>query len=549
MDNACNRIIIRQHRERIRTIRNILNGRVDTENEIHIYSPKETSIIQSMRKAVTRAYPICITSDLRSFLNIDYVNWFPSRMRTIVMPSGNIERTNVGTLHGVVFDSDGTEEPMYLFKRIELMKKMVNGTGGSIYEAVIVGYRSSESLDKPIDIPCIVKVSGLMYDKEWSAIMRGGYLDEERTDENCIEEIKDLHSALTSHNSPTVIEGICLFIGSIMNRTNRSPFYTVAYYQERCFSKGFLQSQLEQEDEYIVQVIAMKKLEDTLKSFLYRNKNSLTCRDLIAIAVQIVLGIAIGYNTLGLVHNDLHVNNIMYEKTMDSHIYYRYIHETFKSVHYFAVPVVRGCLFKQIDFERARIEIGSHVFVSDYLYQVDQEWKPYRIQNDTTAVFNGIYSIMKHVIVSKKDPDSELLLDMIDRATGCVLDKNYAKFRYLREGQKTLFPDTRTKLYIKNDDLTSIIRNNIPFHMYGNQFSASLYDRIIQEVSNIDICCERLVCPGITPNEFINEYMIKNKLFMVSYKEIPEHAILYDITPLNKFNLSMLSSSYKEEDY
>jgi hypothetical protein len=58
-----------------------------------------------------------------------------------------------------------------------------------------------------------------------------------------------------------------------------------------------------------------------------------------------------------------------------------------------------------------------------------------------------------------------------------------------------------------------------------------------------------LVCPGITPNEFINEYMIKNKLFMVSYKEIPEHAILYDITPLNKFNLSMLSSSYKEEDY
>jgi hypothetical protein len=43
--------------------------------------------------------------------------------------------------------------------------------------------------------------------------------------------------------------------------------------------------------------------------------------------------------------------------------------------------------------------------------------------------------------------------------------------------------------------------------------------------------------------------MIRNKLFMVSYKDIPEHAILYDITPLNKFNLSMLSSSYEEEDY
>ena len=74
---------------------------------------------------------------------------------------------------------------------------------------------------------------------------------------------------------------------------------------------------------------------------------------------QIIAALCIGQTILGFTHNDLHSNNIVWDKTNIKFLYYKTNDNKI-----FKVPTY-GKIFKIIDFGRSIFSINEHLFVSD----------------------------------------------------------------------------------------------------------------------------------------------------------------------------------------
>ena len=74
---------------------------------------------------------------------------------------------------------------------------------------------------------------------------------------------------------------------------------------------------------------------------------------------QVVAALSCAQTLLGLTHNDLHTNNIVWVNTEETHINYKTRDDT-----HFRVPTY-GKIFRIIDFGRAIFTINSHMFISD----------------------------------------------------------------------------------------------------------------------------------------------------------------------------------------
>lgn len=117
-----------------------------------------------------------------------------------------------------------------------------------------------------------------------------------------------------------------------------------------------------------VQTTVMEKCEGTLFKLLTENPD--TNKHLAWIS-QVMFALAFAQRNFGLVHNDLHSNNVMYVKTDQEYMYY-----SCNGSHY-RVPTY-GYLIKIIDFERGVASVKltgmkeSKVFMSDH-FSVDEE--------------------------------------------------------------------------------------------------------------------------------------------------------------------------------
>lgn len=96
-----------------------------------------------------------------------------------------------------------------------------------------------------------------------------------------------------------------------------------------------------------VQVTVMQKCEGTLFK-LFKEHTSTEHR--IAWIAQVVFALSIAQRTVGFVHNDLHVNNIMYVSTEKEFLYYNAGGRTYR------VPTF-GFIMKIIDFDRSTYSV------------------------------------------------------------------------------------------------------------------------------------------------------------------------------------------------
>ena len=110
-------------------------------------------------------------------------------------------------------------------------------------------------------------------------------------------------------------------------------------------------------EEFPVNIICLEGLEDTLDSLLFGGK-ILTIPEWKSIIFQILIMLITYQKVFSFTHNDLHTNNIMFEKTEKPWLYYCF------NGTYYKVPTF-GKIFKIIDFGRAIYNFRDQVVCSD----------------------------------------------------------------------------------------------------------------------------------------------------------------------------------------
>jgi len=120
----------------------------------------------------------------------------------------------------------------------------------------------------------------------------------------------------------------------------------------------------EEEDEVInatipkfpIQVICMENCENTFDNLILNS--DLSSEEWYSALMQIIMILITYQKTFHFTHNDLHTNNVMYNKTDAKFIYYCYKKK------YYKVPTY-GRIFKIIDFGRSIYKFDGKLFCSD----------------------------------------------------------------------------------------------------------------------------------------------------------------------------------------
>lgn len=108
--------------------------------------------------------------------------------------------------------------------------------------------------------------------------------------------------------------------------------------------------------EFPVQIISMEKCDNTFDDLIL--KNNLSQDEWFSALFQIIMILITYQKAFSFTHNDLHTNNVMYNKTELKYVYYFY------KKTYYKVPTY-GRIFKIIDFGRAIYKYDGKLFCSD----------------------------------------------------------------------------------------------------------------------------------------------------------------------------------------
>lgn len=135
-----------------------------------------------------------------------------------------------------------------------------------------------------------------------------------------------------------------------------------------------------------VQITVMEKCEGTLYRLFMEFPDS---NKHLAWLSQVMFALAFAQRTIGLTHNDLHANNVMYVKTEKEYLYYNLAGICYR------VPTY-GYLIKIIDFERgiASIKLNgmkdAKVFMSDHFSFEEEAGGQYNVEPFYNAKFERI---------------------------------------------------------------------------------------------------------------------------------------------------------------
>jgi hypothetical protein len=108
--------------------------------------------------------------------------------------------------------------------------------------------------------------------------------------------------------------------------------------------------------KFPVQVISMEYCENTFDDLILNN--DLSFDEWRSSLMQIIMILITYQKTFHFTHNDLHTNNVMYNKTDKKYLYYCYKKK------YYKVPTF-GRIFKIIDFGRSIFKFDGKLFCSD----------------------------------------------------------------------------------------------------------------------------------------------------------------------------------------
>ena len=111
-------------------------------------------------------------------------------------------------------------------------------------------------------------------------------------------------------------------------------------------------------ENHPVQALFIEKLDGTFDDLLYDNYNMVDFNKVLSCLFQTIFTLIYLQTKYHFIHNDLHVENIMYKKTKIKFLYYKYKNKCFK------VPTY-GYIFKIIDFGRSIFKYKNKLFYND----------------------------------------------------------------------------------------------------------------------------------------------------------------------------------------
>jgi len=227
------------------------------------------------------------------------------------------------------------------------------------------------------------------------------------------------------------------------------------------------------------QLFFIEKLDGLLSDLLdddFNDKIILSC------LFQVSFALSYLQKYLKFTHNDLHIDNIMYQKTEKTYLYYK-----FNNI-YFKIPTF-GYIFKIIDFGRAIFTFKNKLFFSDCFSKYGEADGQYKYPIDTF-----IYNNKNEICDIKPNYNFDIcrLAITILNELGYDKDINYESNQYLIDYLYSLTLGDNTELYDLEDNFDmyvsiakyannslpiDIIQNDIfkPFRIKKKHFPRSLY--------------------------------------------------------------------------
>ena len=207
------------------------------------------------------------------------------------------------------------------------------------------------------------------------------------------------------------------------------------------------------------QIICLEKLENTLDSMLEDESYEISNKEWKSILMQVIMILLTYQKCFQFTHNDLHTNNIMYNKTDKKFICYRYKGKIYK------IPTY-GKIFKLIDFGRSIYKFKGVQLCSDSFHPKGDaatqfNFGPY--YNDKKPKIEPNYSFdLTRLACSlydffiEEDDDVEDLDSIAKLIHSWVLDDKGKNILYKKNGDER-YPDF--KLYKM---ITRLVHNHTP---------------------------------------------------------------------------------------
>ncbi|AGO84141.1 hypothetical protein psal_cds_419 [Pandoravirus salinus] len=193
---------------------------------------------------------------------------------------------------------------------------------------------------------------------------------------------RSLDMEFANANNDAYIDAVGAFLGSQLAESGVSPFFGLLYATLRATDAAFFDPNGEAVRAigpeinvgFPVQATVMQFLDGTLGSLIEKGFFANPAgggpprdyRKAMALAAQVVFGLAAAQGAYGIVHNDFHNDNIAYENVPeDVVLYYRTEpNDPAEAVRYYAVPTF-GKVYKMIDFGRATFRLGDEMRGTD----------------------------------------------------------------------------------------------------------------------------------------------------------------------------------------
>lgn len=186
-------------------------------------------------------------------------------------------------------------------------------------------------------------------------------------------------------------------------------------------------SLIRRDDEYIdditvihkrmpVQVVITDRLDDTFVNLI--NKDAQLCRQktlfnrlntirkklffdkLSSWIFQICAGLSIANNAIDFVHNDLHVQNVMGNKTNDKYIFYKYNEIIYR------IPTY-NYVMRIIDFGRSTYKLNDTIFMGDVFDEDNEAGGQYKRKNKRTLRPSPSFDLPRFAISFLEDLDEK----------------------------------------------------------------------------------------------------------------------------------------------
>ena len=184
------------------------------------------------------------------------------------------------------------------------------------------------------------------------------------------------------------------------------------------------------------QVICLEKLDNTMDYLL--EETEIKDREVISCLFQVIMTLIVYQKMFDFTHNDLHTNNIMFQKTEKQYINYYYNDK------YYRVPTY-GKIYKIIDFGRAIYKFKDKQISSDCFYNKGEasgqyNFSVFRNKNKKEIKPNKAFdltrlgcSLYDHYVEDVENDSNKSLIKLI---TDWITDDNNKNILYKKNGEE-----------------------------------------------------------------------------------------------------------------